>query len=54
VSSKSAVKRLENFLDDFDSRIAVGQSGNTAVTVQLGGLKDAIKEDREANEPQTR
>ncbi|KAJ6463667.1 hypothetical protein C8R47DRAFT_1057689 [Mycena vitilis] len=48
LSSKSTQKRLELFLQDFQDRTTAAQSGQTAVTVQVQKLKDALKEEREA------
>ncbi|KIK69170.1 hypothetical protein GYMLUDRAFT_237010 [Collybiopsis luxurians FD-317 M1] len=46
VSAKNVAKRLGNFIDDFQTRtMAAGGSGNTAVTVQLQKLKDAMQEE---------
>lgn len=45
VSSRSTERHLQNFLNEFESRSVLGQSGNTAVTVQLRKLKDAISEE---------
>lgn len=46
VSSKATQKRLEAFLDDFQARTTASQAGNTAVTVQLQKLKEALREER--------
>ena len=46
ITAKSAQKRMESFLDDFQDRTIASQSGNTAVTVQLQKLADALKEER--------
>ncbi|KAJ7639641.1 hypothetical protein DFH06DRAFT_1217596 [Mycena polygramma] len=48
LSSKSTQKRLEVFLQDFQDRTTAAQSAQTAVTVQVQKLKDALKEEREA------
>lgn len=46
ISTKTTQKRLETFLDDFQARSTSAQGGNTAVTVQLQKLVDALKEER--------
>ncbi|KAJ7694586.1 hypothetical protein B0H17DRAFT_1199111 [Mycena rosella] len=48
LSTKSTQKRLEAFLQDFEDRTTAAQSGQTAVTVQVQKLRDALKEEREA------
>ncbi|KAJ7648607.1 hypothetical protein DFH06DRAFT_1209182, partial [Mycena polygramma] len=48
LSSKSTQKWLEAFLQDFQDLTTAAQSGQTAVTVQVQKLKDALKEEREA------
>ena len=45
ISTKVARKHLANFLDDFQARSTSAQGGNTAVTVQLQKLIDALKEE---------
>jgi hypothetical protein len=50
ISVKHAQKRLEAFLDDFQARSSASQGGNTAVTVQLQKLKDALREERHKKE----
>ena len=50
ISVKHAQRRLEAFLDDFQARSTASQEGNTAVTVQLQKLKDALKEERHRRE----
>ncbi|KAJ4483871.1 hypothetical protein J3R30DRAFT_3238857, partial [Lentinula aciculospora] len=45
ISTKNVAKRLGNFVEDFQARTTVAQGGNTAVTVQLQKLKDAIQEE---------
>lgn len=45
-STKTTLKLLETFLDDFQARSTSAQGGNTAVTVQLQKLVDALKEER--------
>ena len=47
VSSKTTEKILEAFIDDFQIRSTASQGGgNTAVTVQLQNLRDAVHEER--------
>ena len=46
ISTKTTQKHLETFLDDFQARSTSSQGGNTAVTVQLQKLVDALKEER--------
>ncbi|KAF9444251.1 hypothetical protein P691DRAFT_807665 [Macrolepiota fuliginosa MF-IS2] len=46
LSTKSAEKRLEAFIHDFQARSTASQGGNTAVTVQLQKLKDALHDER--------
>ncbi|KAJ3564664.1 hypothetical protein NP233_g8144 [Leucocoprinus birnbaumii] len=46
LSTKSAEKRIEAFIEDFQARSTASQGSNTAVTVQLQKLKDAIREER--------
>ena len=46
ISTKTTQKRLQVFLDDFQARSTSAQGGNTAVTVQLQKLADALKEER--------
>ncbi|KAF9483058.1 hypothetical protein BDN70DRAFT_874300 [Pholiota conissans] len=48
VTLKATQKRLEVFLEDFQARSTSAQGGNTAVTVQLQKLADALKEERKA------
>lgn len=43
---KATQKRLEAFLEDFEARSTSAQGGNTAVTVQLQKLADALKTER--------
>ncbi|KAJ7097223.1 hypothetical protein B0H15DRAFT_879855 [Mycena belliarum] len=50
LSTKSAQKCLESFLQDFQDRTTAAQSGQTAVTVQVQKLKTALKEERKAME----
>jgi hypothetical protein len=47
ISSKKVEKRLDQFLNNFEARTTAAQGGNTAVTVQLQKLKDALKEELE-------
>jgi len=46
INSKDAQKRLDGFLEDFKARSTSAQGGNTAVTVQLQKLANALKEER--------
>lgn len=46
ITTRSAQKLMESFLDDFQARTTVSHGGNTAVTVQLQKLADALKEER--------
>ncbi|KAF8234438.1 hypothetical protein L208DRAFT_1262033 [Tricholoma matsutake] len=46
ISTKHAQRRIGAFLDDFQARSTASQGGNTAVTVQLQKLKDALREER--------
>ncbi|KAF9457156.1 hypothetical protein BDZ94DRAFT_265755 [Collybia nuda] len=46
ISTRNTQKQLEIFLDDFQARTTASQGGNTAVTVQLQKLKDALQEER--------
>jgi hypothetical protein len=46
IPPKTAQKLLAAFLDDFQARSTSAQGGNTAVTVQLQKLVDALKEER--------
>jgi hypothetical protein len=50
LSMKHAQRRLEAFLNDFQARNTGSQGGNTAVTVQLQKLKDALREERRKKE----
>lgn len=45
IPSRTAQKRIAAFLDDFHARSTSAQGGNTAVTVQLQKLGDALKEE---------
>ena len=46
ITTKAVRKSVEIFLDDFQSRTTSAQGGNTAVTVQLQKLANALKEER--------
>jgi hypothetical protein len=46
ITQKATQKQLEAFLQDFQSRSTSAQGGNTAVTVQLQKLANALKADR--------
>jgi hypothetical protein len=47
ITAKSAQKRFESFLEDFQARTsAASQGGNAAVTVQLQKLAVALKDER--------
>ncbi|KAF8159224.1 hypothetical protein B0H34DRAFT_394411 [Crassisporium funariophilum] len=54
ISAKQAQKNLEAFLDDFQARSTSTQGGNTAVTVQLQKLTNALKEERAQKKKETR
>ncbi|KAJ3992359.1 hypothetical protein F5050DRAFT_1552495, partial [Lentinula boryana] len=45
ISAKNVAKQLGNFVEDFQARTTAAQGGNTAVTVQLQKLKDAMQEE---------
>ncbi|KAJ3755061.1 hypothetical protein EV360DRAFT_50464 [Lentinula raphanica] len=47
VSTKTVAKQLGKFVEDFQARTTAAQGGNTAVTVQLQKLKDAMQEELE-------
>ena len=49
ISIKTTQHRLQGFLDNFQARSTSAQGGNTAVTVQLQKLMDALKEERVKN-----
>ena len=53
ISAKRVQKHLDNFLDDFQARSTASQGGNTAVTVQLQKLRDALQEERQSNDVRT-
>ena len=46
ITQKAMQKQLETFLEDFQSRTTATQGSNTAVTVQLQKLANALKADR--------
>lgn len=46
VSTKTAEKRLNAFIEDFQARSTASQGSNTAVTVQLQKLKDTLHDER--------
>ncbi|KDR81030.1 hypothetical protein GALMADRAFT_48401, partial [Galerina marginata CBS 339.88] len=46
ITTKVAQKDIDAFLEDFQSRSTSATGGNTAVTVQLQNLADALKEER--------
>ena len=46
LSTKQTIKGLTVFFNDFENRSSMSQAGNTAVTVQLKKLKDALKEEK--------
>ena len=46
ITTKEVRKSVEKFLDDLQSRTTSAQGGNTAVTVQLQKLANALKEER--------
>jgi len=46
ITTRSAQKLMESFLEDFQARTTVSHGGNTAVTVQLQKLADMLKEER--------
>lgn len=46
LSTRAAENLLHTFLQDFEARSTSAQGGNTAVTVQLQKLKDALHEER--------
>ncbi|KAG6832148.1 hypothetical protein H0H92_004879 [Tricholoma furcatifolium] len=45
IDAKDAEHILENFIEDFQERSTAAQGGNTAVTVQLQKLRDALNEE---------
>jgi hypothetical protein len=45
IPPRTAQKCIAAFLDDFQARSTSAQGGNTAVTVQLQKLMDALKEE---------
>lgn len=46
LSTKHAEKRMEAFIDDFQAKSTAAQGGNTAVTVQLQKLRNALHDER--------
>jgi len=46
LSKKSTENSIEAFIDDFQARSTTAQGSNTAVTVQLQKLKDALHDER--------
>jgi hypothetical protein len=46
IPTKNAQKRIAAFLDDFEARSISSGGPNTAVTVQLQKLEDALREER--------
>jgi len=46
LSKKSTETSIEAFIDDFQARSTTTQGSNTAVTVQLQKLKDALRDER--------
>ena len=46
ISTKNTQKSIAAFLDDFEARSISSGGPNTAVTVQLQKLKDALREER--------
>lgn len=46
VSSKEARKQVDGYLKNLNARTTASQGANTAVTVQLEKLRDALKEER--------
>ena len=46
ITQKAMQKQIEMFLEDFQSRTTAAQGSNTAVTVQLQKLANALKADR--------
>jgi hypothetical protein len=49
ISTKTTQESLKHFLDAFQARSTSAQGGNTAVTVQLQKLMDALKEEQVKN-----
>ncbi|KNZ77193.1 hypothetical protein J132_06188 [Termitomyces sp. J132] len=50
VNVKDTQRLLESFIDDFQERSSAAQGGNTAVTVQLQKLRDALQEEPKMKE----
>ncbi|EAU90710.1 hypothetical protein CC1G_03979 [Coprinopsis cinerea okayama7 len=50
ISVKATEKHIAAFLDDFQMRSAASLGGNTAVTVQLKKLKEALYEERKSKD----
>ncbi|KJA22819.1 hypothetical protein HYPSUDRAFT_639684 [Hypholoma sublateritium FD-334 SS-4] len=50
ITVKDTQRRLETFLEDFQARSTFAQGDNTAVTVQLQKLADALKKERKKKE----
>jgi hypothetical protein len=46
LSARHAQKRIESFIADFQARSTAAQSSNTAVTVQLQKLRNALHDER--------
>ncbi|KAH6915643.1 hypothetical protein BKA70DRAFT_1178826 [Coprinopsis sp. MPI-PUGE-AT-0042] len=49
LSAKATEKQIADFLQDFQERSAGSLGGNTAVSVQLKKLKEALREERKSN-----
>ncbi|PBK71281.1 hypothetical protein ARMSODRAFT_955075 [Armillaria solidipes] len=47
ISTRSTQKRIDAFMSEFQARTTAGQGINTAVTVQLQNLRDALHEEHE-------
>ncbi|KAG7439825.1 uncharacterized protein BT62DRAFT_689192 [Guyanagaster necrorhizus] len=47
ISTKSTQKRIDAFMSEFQARTTAAQGINTAVTVQLQNLRDALREEHE-------
>lgn len=47
ISTRSTQKRIDAFMNEFQARTTAGQGINTAVTVQLQNLRDALHEEHE-------
>lgn len=46
LSAKATEKQITDFLEDFEARSAGSLGGNTAVSVQLNKLREALREER--------